>query len=380
MLTLLCRSLDFVKSTSGFKLQPKAETVDIVDCFEWVRSCIKQYARQGMHIVLDPIASSMCRNVITDKQWLLENLLCLASNAVKYISNNGTVRFRVSIETAENCLSPGGVVAGAPRALLFEVEDDGVGITEEKMQTLFQPFRQAQRNAGGTGLGLFALANRTKAIGGTCGVCRRRDGGSGVLFWFTLPYRPDESVAALGLAPFAGIGVLEDFEADEVSQMNSLDTSSVDEASLEINKMRLNGKASSSKVCILLVEDSVIIQKATTRLLRNIGHSADIANHGMECLQRIREKRYDLILMDINMPVMDGLETIQRIRADEASASIDSQLEEGAGRRQIVGGISADSDTETRDAALRAGMDDYVEKPLDISTLKKKCLALGIVL
>ena len=373
MLTLLCRSLDFVKSTSGFKLQPKAETVDIVDCFEWVRGCIKQYARQGMHIVLDPIASSMCRNVITDKQWLLENLLCLASNAVKYISNNGTVRFRVSIETAENCLSPGGVVAGAPRALLFEVEDDGVGITEEKMQTLFQPFRQAQRNAGGTGLGLFALANRTKAIGGTCGVCRRRDGGSGVLFWFTLPYRPDESVAALELSIDGYTGAVNNSLSCDWSTTPSQDCST------PANKMSIR-VPNSSEVHILLVEDSVIIQKATTRLLRNIGHSADIANHGMECLQRISEKRYDLILMDINMPVMDGLETIQRIREDEASASIDSQLEGGAGRRQIVVGISADSDTETRDAALRAGMDDYLEKPLDISTLKKKCLALGIVL
>ena len=145
---------------------------------------------------------------------------------------------------------------------------------------------------------------------------------------------------------------------------------------------KINSTTCQTEVRILLVEDSVIIQKATTRMLRNIGHSADIANHGMECLQRLREKRYDLILMDINMPVMDGLETIQRIRADEAASSIECQIKEGRGahRKQLVVGISADSDTDTRETALKAGMNAYLEKPLDIATLKKTCLSYGVVL
>jgi len=375
------RSLDFVKSTSGFKLQPKAETVDVVECFEWVRGCIKQYARRGMRIILDPIAPSVCRHVITDKQWLLENLLCLASNSVKYIGDNGAVRFRVSIEAAASTsLSASGVPSdgSASPALLFEVEDDGVGIPEDKMRTLFQPFRQAQRNAGGTGLGLFALANRTIAIGGTYGVRGRRDGNSGVLFWFTVPYRPDESVAVLDCEADDAIdtGYLGNIDQDDDLRVDSTLPPSI--GSLPAEK-----KLNPSDLSILLVEDSVIIQKATTRMLRNIGHSTDIANHGMECLQRLREKRYDLILMDINMPVMDGLETIQRIRADEAAYSIGFQIEikgEGAHKKQLVVGISAESDAETREAALRAGMDAYLEKPLDIATLKKTCLLHGVVL
>ena len=74
--------------------------------------------------------------------------------------------------------------------LTFYVEDNGIGISEEKQQVLFQPFKQAQRLAGGTGLGLFSLARRLEALGGRYGVCGRSDGASGSVFWFSFPYRP----------------------------------------------------------------------------------------------------------------------------------------------------------------------------------------------
>jgi signal transduction histidine kinase len=71
------------------------------------------------------------------------------------------------------------------------VEDNGIGISEEARQTLFQPFKQAQRMAGGTGLGLFSLLKRVEALGGSCGVGSRIDGLEGSIFWFTFPYRCD---------------------------------------------------------------------------------------------------------------------------------------------------------------------------------------------
>lgn len=351
-----------MKSTSGFKLLPKAETVNIATCFEWVRSCIKQYAGKNMHIVIDPILPSICQHIITDKQWLLENLLCLASNSVKYIGETGNVHFRVSLETAENTLSSDefNTTTSVPM-LLFEVEDDGVGIPEEKMVELFRPFKQAQRNAGGTGLGLFALSKRAVAIGGKYGVRRRRDQESGVLFWFTIPYRPDTSIdTADERIPEVVISSIEEIEKEDQSMPPDI-SSTV--AFPEIVS-RTGG------INILLVEDSKLIQKATARLLQKHGHFVDIANNGVECLQRIREKQYDMLLMDINMPVMDGLQTIQRIRADELET----------GKRRFVIGISADSDTETRNAALQYGMNDFIEKPLDVLTLKKKCLSHNIML
>ena len=379
--------MDFVKSTSGFKLLPKAETVDVQYCFEWVRGCVSQYTRSDMRIVLEPIGAAICRHVITDRQWLLENLLCLASNSVKYIGDSGEVRFRVGLEavtpaTAGDSSEQSSVEVSRSsnytHALRFEVEDDGVGIPEEKMVTLFQPFRQAQRNAGGTGLGLFALANRSVAIGGTYGVSKRRDGRSGVVFWFTIPYRPDNTISAVDNNESDAELVSQNMSPQCINRAPFEDSISTSAGTvLDVETKRGSEKACSSRgMQVLLVEDTPLIQKASTRLLRNHGITADVANNGMECLQRIREKRYDLILMDINMPVMDGLETIKHIREDEAACGMESQHDDGevGRRRQFVIGISADSDTETRDTALAAGMDDFVDKPLDISTLKKKCM------
>lgn len=381
MLNNRVRSLDYVKSTSGFKLKPKEETVDIDQCFEWVRTCIQQYSRVNMHMTLDKLDHSVCRHVITDKQWLMENLLCLASNSVKYIGDGGEVRFRVAVESPENRLASEDQIESllAP-SLLFEVEDDGVGIPDDKMALLFQPFRQAQRNAGGTGLGLFALANRVTAIGGQYGVRRRRDLSSGVLFWFTIPFRPDYSVAELIEQKGKTVDHFVLMEMGE-SKNTPHSISDVDNKALQSLPTDLSSDIPmrSCKKQILVVDDSIMIQKAATHMLRNLGHLVDTANHGVECLQRLREKRYDLVLMDINMPVMDGLETIQRIRADEAAMCIKEQLSVGA-RRQLVIGVSADSDSETRETALLSGMDDFLDKPLDIRSLKTRCLQYDVVL
>ena len=75
------------------------------------------------------------------------------------------------------------------------VEDHGVGVSEELRETLFQPFRQAQRHTGGTGLGLYSLFKRMEALGGDCGVRARSDGSAGSVFWFSFPYRPDTNAA-----------------------------------------------------------------------------------------------------------------------------------------------------------------------------------------
>ena len=80
-------------------------------------------------------------------------------------------------------------------SLIVTVEDHGVGVSEELRETLFQPFRQAQRHTGGTGLGLYSLFKRMEALGGDCGVRARSDGSAGSVFWFSFPYRPDTNAA-----------------------------------------------------------------------------------------------------------------------------------------------------------------------------------------
>jgi anti-sigma regulatory factor (Ser/Thr protein kinase) len=127
----------------------------------------------------------------------------LLSNAVKY-SNGGTVN--VIVELLEDDIE--GSVTDTPRkspakfedngsnrlsfpSIRISIEDTGIGLSEETRKTLFQPFRQAQRMAGGTGLGLFSLSKRMEALGGSRGVSKRRDGIQGSTFWFSFPYRPD---------------------------------------------------------------------------------------------------------------------------------------------------------------------------------------------
>ena len=161
-------------------------------------------------------------HVISDKHWLSENILCLLSNALKY-SDGGDVDVRIKLTDIaglkkESFMRRHSRVAGAPRritwtgtgedekkdlsiirspthgetpkrVLLVTVEDNGIGISDEARQTLFQPFKQAQRMAGGTGLGLFSLLKRVEALGGNCGVGSRTDGKEGCIFWFTFPYR-----------------------------------------------------------------------------------------------------------------------------------------------------------------------------------------------
>ena len=326
----------------------------MLECFEWVRNCVKLYTKKHMRIIVQPIPSNICHHVITDKQWLLENLLCLASNSVKFVGESGELRFRVQLNTADQELH------SKQSDLLFEVEDDGIGIPEDKMKSLFQPFQQAQRNAGGTGLGLYALANRTQAIGGTYGVRKRDDGKRGVVFWFTVPYRPDSTMTVEELTDFK--------EVLCCSAKETIGNSSIEDLSFDLCTETLAEPGTR----VLLVEDSIMIQKAGARMLRRQGHLVDIAGNGLECVQRIQEQEYDLILMDINMPVMDGLEAIRRIRDDEAAAAMESQTAQR--KRHLVIGVSADSDTETREMALKAGMDDFLEKPLDMKRLKEKCL------
>jgi signal transduction histidine kinase/CheY-like chemotaxis protein len=495
LLMTINRAIDFSKVSSGMLLVPSLETIDINDTMSWVVKCVSPL--NELPIKVEPLPDSMCANLITDRHWFMENLLCLVSNAQKFTGDGGiTVRCGLesgpkaeeedggtgggsivnwltpspipsrhlsttsdSVTTRESFLPLGSSSQSLSTLALslnllvrIEVEDSGIGTRPDERPGLFLPFKQAQRRVGGTGLGLYSLAKRVEALGGSCGVTDRRDGGPGSLFWFNFPYRPDESVGLVTVST----RLSQDLPGDEFSKeaqgdptrdsfikfptsTNSSPRNVTVGVPLDLKGVDLNSKPSAlgptiNHYRILLVEDSVLIQKTTSRALKNEGYVVDIARNGLECLKMVKEHEYDFILMDIQMPVMDGIEATKRLREIEAmeelsrhpppangmiqdggsgegietkgsedwgirmtalgspgpneliSDSLLDSMENGRvpkldlsppkllfplKRAQVIIGLSANSDSVTMEEALQAGMNEFLSKPLAVSRLKK---------
>jgi CheY-like chemotaxis protein len=369
------RCIDYTKASKGVKLVPKLETVELKPKFDMPVDLMRT-VQSVVEIVVDTPVAGICSHIITDKQWLLENLLCLLSNAVKY-SHKGTVEVGMDLEGAPS----------EPQFLRFEVQDSGVGLSEEAMQTLFNPFKQAQRLAGGTGLGLFSLAKRVEALHGQYGVRLRPDGAQGSVFWFTIPYRPDLQSAKM---------------AEAQSALVTLLSSSSDTTAAQEEVQCLSSDASQSlpdcntPLLTLVVDDAPMIVKMTTMLLSRKGHIVESAVNGADALEKLlqgyeraravpsggdneqRESKrtpYDVVLMDLQMPVLDGIEAIRRLRATERGwqgeqGKLEAQTTAAQAApstprspHQMVIALSANSDEETRLAALEAGADAFMAKP-----------------
>jgi signal transduction histidine kinase/CheY-like chemotaxis protein len=243
-------------------------------------------------------------------------LLNLLSNSVKF-TDRGTVRVTVS---ADPVSEPDCVL------LRVAVSDTGIGIPEEAQKRLFQSFSQAEtsttRRYGGTGLGLAISKRLVELMDGEIGFESAL--GKGSTFWFTAKLDlGTEDVAAKS-------SVLEDSPAEQ------------------------------NCGTILVVEDNRINQKVLSHQLINLGYAIEVAENGAEAIAKIKERRYDLIFMDVQMPVMDGFQATQQIRGlGQDSASI-----------PIVA-VTANAFQSEREKCFSFGMDDYLTKPIDRERLKE---------
>jgi signal transduction histidine kinase len=179
------RSIDFTKASSNIQLVPAMETTDIYDVISVSLECVRTL-QSSVLIQFLPLPAGICRYIITDKHWLGENILCVLSNAVKY-SNEGVVN--INVELVGGLDVKKGLLPESDYFVQINIIDEGIGISEEARERLFQPFKQAQRSTGGTGLGLYSLLKRMEALGGSCGIRSRDDRKQGSIFWFTFPYR-----------------------------------------------------------------------------------------------------------------------------------------------------------------------------------------------
>mmetsp|Transcript_21833 Transcript_21833/g.21126 ORF Transcript_21833/g.21126 Transcript_21833/m.21126 type:complete len:277 (+) Transcript_21833:41-871(+) len=249
------------------------------------------------------------------------------------------------------------------RMVLVTVEDSGIGICEDARKNLFQPFKQAQRMAGGTGLGLYSLLKRVEALGGEVGVTSRNDHLQGSMFFFTFPYRPDIQAAALAATESLGLEDIGGIERSGYSKGSAI-------AKTECTDSDLNPLTSRH---ILLVDDSPSVLRVTSRFLLMNGHTVVTALNGCAGLDILKEtyhtqQRFDLVITDMQMPVMDGIEATSRFRIFE-SLRMEEDKVVGCKRLLIIG-MSANSDDQTKQEALNAGIDYFVAKPFSYQALR----------
>jgi len=355
LLSVINDILDYSKIESGkmeleevqFELSPViGETFDLFTAKSLKRDLEMSYE-------IDPALEGP---IVSDMTKLRQVLINLVGNAVKF-TNEG------SIHVAARLLHD----YGNALDIEFTVRDTGVGIPEEKLPLLFQPFSQLDssmtRKYGGTGLGLAICKNLIELMGGSIRVDTEQERGATFIFQIRAK-RPAGQSRRENADSGAGIGDEPVSFSDFLAAMAETGAGSDGDggaaaAKVEDGELRLLEEDPYSPM-ILVAEDNEVNQKLALRMLDRLGYDADIAQDGLEVLSRLERNRYRLILMDVQMPVMDGIEATRRI--------MESVPPE---RRPRVVAMTANVLPGDREKCIAAGMTDFISKPIRLEALRQ---------
>ncbi len=322
LLTILNDVLDFSKIEAGrMELNPIEFALrQHVEETARIFSVAAKEKKLKLEVAIPPEVPD---RVVGDPDRLRQVLVNLVGNAIKFTSE-GSVTVAIEIEAEESQAA----------TLRFAVRDTGIGIAADKQELIFEAFRQADgsttRKYGGTGLGLAICVRLVNMMGGSIHV--ESQPGKGSTFYFTCRFgvarhpegaQPTDSISLRNMLAVVGTG-------DSVSEPRP-------------------------KLRVLLAEDNPVNQRLALRLLEKRGHSVAVAATGREALAWTEREKFDLILMDVQMPDMDGLEATIVIR----------EREKRAGRRTPIVALTAHTMKGDRERCMEAGMDNYINKPID---------------
>ena len=312
--------LDYSKIEAG-QLKLNQQVFSIEDIFRDANSLfVSIYNHKDLKLEIQ-IATDIPEYIEGDRQRVSQIIRNLLSNAVKY-THSGKIILKASLEQAPH------IKGKFPKEELvlikIDVTDTGIGIKPEAQTRLFEPFCQAEdnitRNTEGTGLGLAICKELSAMLGGSIGL--ESEPGKGSTFWFTFKAKTTEKPLQSSVAIVSN---------ENIKQL---------------------------PIRILIVEDKVVNQKVISLLLKSLGHKFTICNNGLEALSVFKPGCFDLVLMDIQMPVMDGITATQKLR------------EKYPVLPPIVG-LSANAFEGDREKYIHMGLDEYLTKPINIADFQQ---------
>ena len=319
LLVIINDVLDYSKISAG-RVDLEQVPCDIADLARQTCRMLEERAREKGVAFAHEVAPRVPARVVTDPVRVGQVLTNLVGNAIKF-TDRGSVT--VTLDLAPDPSAP------ATGLLALRVADTGIGMSPEQQKTVFLPFSQADssitRRFGGTGLGLTITDNLCRLMGG--GVTVESEPGRGSTFTATLRVGLVDSGDRPAHAP-------ETLPAAEPA---------------------------AGPLRLLVCEDNVVNQTLVRATIRRLGHEVSFAANGEQGLAALEETRFDAVLMDIEMPVLDGYETVRRLRAAEKARG---------GRRVHVIAVTAHALVGEAERCLAVGMDDFLAKPISMPALK----------